>query len=199
MVGADVLQPQRLDLGDELARVVAAEGAALCGHGRIPHNHVENHAGERGVCVVPRVAIRAEAVLIFVNRAAQTNAKLQAPRIVGWRKGGSTVKFGLVNTAASVAAAFGAVPLAHAQGYGPGMMGGWGWGGGAGFGIVGMVLWWVLIIVVIVLLVKWIFGTSPSHGGHDSRDRALDILRERYARGEIDKKEFEDRKRDLSA
>lgn len=74
-----------------------------------------------------------------------------------------------------------------------------GWGGGLGwgwFGIVHMVLWWFLIILGIVVLAKWLFG-----GGGRSAidDRALVILRERYARGEIDKEEFEKRKRDLSA
>jgi len=46
------------------------------------------------------------------------------------------------------------------------------------------------------VLVKWLVG-----GKGDSRtggDRALDILRERYARGEIDKDEFDTRKRDLA-
>lgn len=124
---------------------------------------------------------------------------LQVHSTVSWRKGGSTMKFGLISAAAGLAAAFGAMPIAHAQGYGPGMMGGGGWAGGGGFAMIGMLLWWVLIIVGIVLLLKGIFGTSLGRGGHRSRDRSLDVLRERYARGEIDKKEFDDRKRDLSA
>ena len=70
--------------------------------------------------------------------------------------------------------------------------GDWGWGW---FGMVHMVLWWLLIILGIVVLAKWIFGGSGSRGS--SEDRALAILRERYARGEIDKQEFEARKRDL--
>ena len=69
--------------------------------------------------------------------------------------------------------------------------GGWGWGW---FGIVHMVLWWFLIILGIVVLAKWLFGGG---GRSTERDRALTILRERYARGEIDKQEFDARKRDL--
>ena len=108
---------------------------------------------------------------------------------------------GMVRAAASVALWLGAATAAHAQGYGygPGMMGGYGWGGGWGFGMIGMLLWWALIILGIVLLAKWIFGGSAGRGGHESRDRSLDIVKERYARGEIDKKEFEDKKRDLGA
>jgi putative membrane protein len=73
-----------------------------------------------------------------------------------------------------------------------------GWGGGWGwswFGIVHMVLWWFLIILGIVVLAKWLFGGGGSRAGGE--DRALAILRERFARGEIDKAEFDARRRDL--
>jgi putative membrane protein len=107
---------------------------------------------------------------------------------------------GIVRAAASVALWLGAATAAHAQGYGygPGMMGGYGWGGGWGFGMIGMLLWWLLIILGIVLLAKWLFSGAPGGGGRHPENRALEILRERYARGEIDKKEFEERKRDLT-
>ena len=101
---------------------------------------------------------------------------------------------------AALATGLAAAPLAFAQGYGygygPGMMGGYGWGGGPGFGLIGMVLWWVLIVLGIVLLAKWLFSGGLG-GGRASGDRALEILKERYARGDIDKQEFEEKKQDL--
>ncbi len=70
-------------------------------------------------------------------------------------------------------------------------------GGSIGYG--GMLLgtiFWILIIVGVVLLIKWFLeqGTTQTTSGGES---ALEILKKRYARGEIGKKEFEEKKRDL--
>lgn len=69
----------------------------------------------------------------------------------------------------------------------------WMWGAwGVGM-MVMMVVFWALVVAGIVLAVRWL-----SRQGSDGRsDRALDILRERYARGEINREEFESRRRDL--
>ena len=103
----------------------------------------------------------------------------------------------VVRTFAAAALVAAGSTIAHAQGYGPGMMGGYGWAGSWGFGVIGMVLWWILIVLGIVLLARWLLSGSPGRGGHASTGRALEILKERYARGEIDKQEYEQKKRDL--
>lgn len=78
------------------------------------------------------------------------------------------------------------------------MWGDYGFMHGYGFGGGFMMLWWVLVVVAIVVLVLWL-TKAPQRGSSTGRDPALDILRERYARGEIDEQEFEKKKHDLTA
>lgn len=74
--------------------------------------------------------------------------------------------------------------------------GGWWWWG---FGALHMLLLWGLLILIIVALVKWVFGMPGGRSDTSRREegRALEILKERYARGDIGKEEFEQKKRDL--
>lgn len=76
---------------------------------------------------------------------------------------------------------------------GPGMMGGFGWG------------WWMAIPMVLVpVLVIWavvaLAGGAGWSGDHDHpghSESALEVLRRRYARGDISKQEFEEKRKDL--
>ena len=70
-----------------------------------------------------------------------------------------------------------------------------GFSGASGFGWLMMILWWALIIAGIVALVKWIAGQS--RGMPNNEKTPLEILKERYAKSEIDNKEFEEKKKNL--
>jgi len=82
---------------------------------------------------------------------------------------------------------------------GPYMM----WGGGW-FGSIFMWIFWILLLVLLGLAVRRLWsGPSGPAGGSGGPgaggDSALEILRRRYAAGEIGKDEFESMKRDLQA
>jgi putative membrane protein len=82
---------------------------------------------------------------------------------------------------------------------GGGMMG---WGGsGYGISIFGwlfMLLFWGLIIVGLVLLVRLLWNQSRPSGGSSIGEAPLDILKRRYAKGEITKEEYDQIRRDLA-
>jgi putative membrane protein len=73
---------------------------------------------------------------------------------------------------------------------GPGMMGSWGMGG---FGMIFMMVFWVLAIVGLIFIVKWLIQAATGQKGNvdNKSSGAIEILKERFARGEIDKAEFE--------
>lgn len=79
------------------------------------------------------------------------------------------------------------------------MMSGWGSGGWWGWPMsIGMVAFWVAVVLAIVLLVRALASgvAQPSTGPrHES---ALDVLKRRYAAGEIGREEFEEKRRDLT-
>ena len=100
-----------------------------------------------------------------------------------------------------------ALSQAYANGQAPGELGHphmWGHGGGWGWMIFGPLMMIVVIaaiIALVVLLVRWLGGVP--RGPHPTNlsppgKAPLDILRERFARGEIDKEEYEERRRLLS-
>lgn len=76
-------------------------------------------------------------------------------------------------------------------GYGTGMMGGWGLFGG-GMGLWGLL--WMVLLFAVPLYVAYVLLERAS-GGKDRRPES--VLRERYARGELDEEEFERRRDEL--
>ncbi len=79
---------------------------------------------------------------------------------------------------------------------------GFGWGGMILGGLM-MLLFWGVIIALIVLAFRALSRsgqTTPLAGSPgETRDQALEILRERYARGEITKDEYTTMRQDLTA
>lgn len=70
---------------------------------------------------------------------------------------------------------------------------GWGWSGTG----IGMLLFWIVLIAVLVLVAKSFWSADGGKSGSKEKS-ALYILQERYARGEIGREEYEQKKRDLS-
>ena len=100
-----------------------------------------------------------------------------------------TMKLSLSTLAALFAANIAHADAADDWGRGFGHMT---WGGGYGmFGGLMMLAFWGVIIVLIVMAVRWFAGDRP--GGGASSD-AMDILKSRFAKGELDEDEFRKRK-----
>jgi putative membrane protein len=82
----------------------------------------------------------------------------------------------------------------------PGMMEnmpGWGvWGAGI---MLLMSIFWIAILVLIIVAIVYLIRYLQDKGreGRTLQETPLDILKKRYARGEIERKEFEEKKRDL--
>jgi len=81
--------------------------------------------------------------------------------------------------------------MMHDWGYG------WGWGGGMFFGPLFMVAGPLLLIVLIVILVRWLTNSRQSASCRVPTPR--EILDERFARGEIQRDEYEERRKALGA
>lgn len=66
---------------------------------------------------------------------------------------------------------------------------GWGW---IGLGLVHMVVFWGVVLLAFFALVRWLSG------GASGVPNALDILKARYAKGELTREQFEQMKRELT-
>lgn len=76
-----------------------------------------------------------------------------------------------------------------------GVMDGYGMGPGlTDFGLIFLILVIIGSIIGFILLIKYLLESS---GFKREQESALEILKKRYAKGEIDKEEFDERKKDL--
>ena len=66
--------------------------------------------------------------------------------------------------------------------------------GHAGGGFIG-IIFWIILIVAVVAIFRWLMDNRSS--GSQSKS-ALDILNERYARGEIDQQEYERKRSEIT-
>lgn len=85
---------------------------------------------------------------------------------------------------------------------------GYGFSGMDGFGGIFMIFFWIIIVVLFIALMRrmlWLGGGMSRrrdmfYGGHMGGGKdSIDILKERYAKGEINKTEFDEKKKDLEA
>lgn len=72
---------------------------------------------------------------------------------------------------------------------------GWHW-----WGWLGPIFFWLVLILVIVAAVKYLFsaGERPRSGGSGPSSSAVSVLEERYARGEINRDEFLQKRDDIA-
>lgn len=83
-------------------------------------------------------------------------------------------------------------PAINAQYYNHPMMdGSW------GFGM--MFFWLIFLVLIVVAMVYLLRGQANPPGGSSEHREPIEIARERYAKGEIKKEEFEQIKKDLAA
>jgi putative membrane protein len=115
----------------------------------------------------------------------------------------SAVWLGVVSVSAALPAA--AQDAAPGWRHGaPGMIGDGGWAWMMFFGPLMMILFVATVVVLVAFALRWLTGHGM-HGPHGTGHTLapapgrtpLDILKERFARGEIDKAEFEERRRVL--
>ena len=99
------------------------------------------------------------------------------------------MRFGLLAALSVLVAPAWAQPTAQAPGYCGPMWGNWGWGWMM-MGPLPVIIFLAVLIALIVFAFRWF-----SQGA--SRASALDILNDRYARGEIDKADYDQKKQDL--
>ena len=79
----------------------------------------------------------------------------------------------------------------------PNMMGGF-FGGGLGW--IGMIfgfIFFVAIVIGVIFLIVWLVRRSGCCATHKTSTHSLEILKERYAKGELTKEQYENMKKEL--
>jgi putative membrane protein len=79
----------------------------------------------------------------------------------------------------------------------PAVAGSWGWGLTMAFGMLMMLAFWAALIIGAVLLIRWAIGQPRGASGTTSSEDAGDILRRRYAAGDIDQATYQQMKAEL--
>ncbi|MFO7913971.1 MAG: SHOCT domain-containing protein [Desulfotignum sp.] len=76
------------------------------------------------------------------------------------------------------------------------MNGGHGWGPMMGYGIYGGIFMWILLVAVAVALIYYIFSRNKKNPDL-TKESPMEILKKRYAKGEISKEEFDRIKKEM--
>lgn len=71
-----------------------------------------------------------------------------------------------------------------------------GWGGGFGFGL--MVFFWLLVLGLIGTLIWFLIRKGSNSSSYPSNESSLEILKKRYARGEIDDEQYRQMKKEIT-
>ena len=79
------------------------------------------------------------------------------------------------------------------------LLAGWAWGLTMAFGMLMMLAFWAALIIGAVLLVRWAIGQPRGARGTTWPDDPAEILRRRYAAGEIDQTTYQQMKAELNS
>jgi putative membrane protein len=81
--------------------------------------------------------------------------------------------------------------------YGTGLVGAGGWGLAMGLGWLAMLAFWGALVAGVVLLVRWLGGTTGPGEARGGGESATDVLKRRYAAGELSREQYEEMRRTL--
>ena len=77
------------------------------------------------------------------------------------------------------------------------MMWGWPMMGFGGFGMIFGFIFFVLMVIGVILLIVWLVRRTGYNITDKTSTRSLEILKERYAKGELTKEQYENMKKEL--